>query len=105
MISTLLSEITNVLVKGRGGIGIGLACDENGEPDYEQLVWESETFAKPSKEEFDLAVHMAKSLKYRDERRAAYPSIDEQLDILFHNGYEGWKELIQAVKDQFPKPN
>lgn len=33
-----------------------------------------------------------------------YPSIEEQLDILYHQGYDGWKNSIKAVKDKFPKP-
>ena len=37
-------------------------------------------------------------------RREAYPSIPNQLDSIFHNGVEGWKAEIQAVKDLYPKP-
>lgn len=38
-------------------------------------------------------------------RAGAYPPIAEQLDALFHHGYEGWKAMVQAVKDEFPKPS
>jgi hypothetical protein len=40
---------------------------------------------------------------YIDLRAAAYPSIQDQLDTIFHNGIEGWRADIQAVKDTFPK--
>jgi len=40
---------------------------------------------------------------YVADRLAAYPSIQEQLDTLFHGGYDEWKATIQEVKDQFPK--
>lgn len=39
------------------------------------------------------------------ERKAAYPSIEEQLDLLFHEGIDKWREVIQAVKDSIPKPD
>ena len=40
---------------------------------------------------------------YSDYRREAYPEITDQLDILYHQGIEGWKSVIQFVKDKFPK--
>jgi hypothetical protein len=41
---------------------------------------------------------------YQDKRRAEYPSIQDQLDSIFHNGIEGWKAEIQIIKDKYPKP-
>lgn len=43
------------------------------------------------------------SLQYQRDRIEAYPSIEDQLDDLYHNGYEGWKGTITAVKDKYPK--
>jgi hypothetical protein len=43
-------------------------------------------------------------LSYDVHRRFQYPDISEQLDILYHEGYDGWKAAIKAVKDKFPKP-
>lgn len=40
---------------------------------------------------------------YAAARAAAYPSYAEQFDILFHQGYDAWKAIIQAVKDANPK--
>jgi hypothetical protein len=40
---------------------------------------------------------------YKDLRAAAYPSIADQLDAIFHVGLNGWKADIQAVKDKYPK--
>lgn len=87
-----------------GKLPIGLYGGEDGNADYDKLVWESETVRKPTKEEFDSAVLQAKGMMYKDERRSAYPSIGEQLDVLFHEGYDGWKATIQAIKDEYPKP-
>ena len=40
---------------------------------------------------------------YQELRAAAYPSIPDQLDTIFHGGIEGWMAEIQAVKDAYPK--
>jgi hypothetical protein len=40
---------------------------------------------------------------YKYKRQQAYPSIADQLDILYHSGFDGWKSAIQAVKEEFPK--
>ena len=42
-------------------------------------------------------------LTYQQIRAAAYPSIPDQLDAIFHGGIEGWMAEIQAVKDAYPK--
>ncbi len=40
---------------------------------------------------------------YQELRRAAYPSIPDQLDLLYHGGIDAWKATITAVKEEFPK--
>jgi hypothetical protein len=40
---------------------------------------------------------------YKFQRAAEYPSIADQLDKIFHDGIDEWKETIQAVKDKYPK--
>lgn len=40
---------------------------------------------------------------YKGKRAAAYPSIPDQLDLLYHGGMEAWKAAITAVKTEFPK--
>ena len=40
---------------------------------------------------------------YQRDRAMAYPSIVDQLDDLYHNGIDGWKTTIKAVKDKYPK--
>lgn len=43
------------------------------------------------------------SQAYKDLRRAEYPSIADQLDTLYHGGYDAWKASIKAVKEKYPK--
>ena len=41
--------------------------------------------------------------KYQRDRAAEYPSIVDQLDDIYHNGIDGWKTTIKALKDEYPK--
>ena len=41
---------------------------------------------------------------YKSKRRAEYPSIEDQLDDIYHNGVAVWKTTIKAIKDKYPKP-
>ena len=47
------------------------------------------------------------SKQYQRDRlnpyNGGYPKIQDQLDTLFHGGYDAWKAQIQAVKDKYPK--
>ena len=41
--------------------------------------------------------------QYKIDRASEYPSMADQLDDIFHNGVDGWKATIQAIKDKYPK--
>ena len=49
--------------------------------------------------EYDLAACEAliAANAYKDQRAAEYPSIVDQLDVIFHGGLDVWKEQIQAI--------
>ena len=40
---------------------------------------------------------------YKSKRRAEYPNTEDQLDDIYHNGIDGWKASIKAIKDKYPK--
>ena len=40
---------------------------------------------------------------YQEQRAASYPSMADQLDLLYHGGVDAWKAAITAVKEEFPK--
>ena len=43
--------------------------------------------------------------EYARKRAAEYPSTGDQLDYIFHNGIAKWKtDIVQPVKDKYPKP-
>ena len=47
---------------------------------------------------------MYEALFYLLVRYKSYPKVEDQLDQIFHEGIDAWKETIQAVKDANPKP-
>ena len=42
---------------------------------------------------------------YKSQRKTEYPSIEDQLDTIYHSGVAGWKTTIKAIKDKYPKPS
>ena len=75
--------------------------------DYSTIEWNDTENAKPS--ESDANTKLAElttqyeAKEYQHKRAAEYPSIQQQLDDIYHNGVDGWKETIKAVKDKYPK--
>ena len=77
----------------------------NGE-DLDQITWHNGT-AEISKADIQAKQAELKTAydnaKYQRDRAEAYPSIEDQLDDLYHNGIDGWKATIKATKDKYPK--
>lgn len=48
----------------------------------------------------------ARAEDYKNKRVSEYPSLEEQLDYIYHNGVDAWKsDVIQPIKDKYPKPS
>lgn len=41
--------------------------------------------------------------QYKINRENSYPSIEDQLDEIYHKGIDEWKKTIKAIKDKYPK--
>jgi len=41
--------------------------------------------------------------QYQRDRAEEYPTWEDQLDDIYHNGIDGWKATIKAIKDKYPK--
>ena len=41
--------------------------------------------------------------QYQRDREIDYPSWQDQLDDIYHNGIDGWKATIKVTKDKHPK--
>ena len=46
----------------------------------------------------------AAATKYQKDRAAEYPSVVDQLDLIYHSGIDAWKAKIKETKDKYPKP-
>jgi hypothetical protein len=85
----------------------GARWDLNGDT-YKGLVWYGPEETKPSEDEIAQEIERLQAeyaaKEYQRDRASAYPSIQDQLDTLYHQGYDGWKEMINEVKNKYPKP-
>jgi hypothetical protein len=70
----------------------------------DQIEWHSENIPQPTQEEIAAALLAIDGEAYKELRAAKYPSIADQLDVLYHGGYDAWRAAVQAVKDKYPKP-
>ena len=76
------------------------------EEDLDQITWHNGT-AVISKA--DIVAKQAElkaaydAKDYQRKRAAEYPSTNDQLDDLYHNGIAGWKATIKTTKDKYPK--
>ena len=72
------------------------------------INWLDENQTQPTQAEIDAEVTRLQAeydnAQYSRDRAVAYPSIEDQLDKIYHEGIDGWKTTIQAVKDEYPKP-
>lgn len=77
--------------------------------DNQYLVYENNTVVRKEHtlEEFDQLVqeHRSSPSQYATKRKLEYPSTEEQLDYIYHNGVDAWKaDIIDPIKSKYPKP-
>lgn len=97
-------DITKALQTLRPGAQWSLLGDT-----YEGLSWSDENdLPPPTEEELQAEIERLqveyKNNQYQRNRAKEYPSIQDQLDTLYHQGYDGWKAMIDEVKNKYPKP-
>ena len=75
--------------------------------DYDTIVWEDENPTNITQEQIETKLSELiteyDNLEYARLRKEEYPSIVDQLDDIYHNGIDGWKETIKVTKDKHPK--
>ena len=69
------------------------------EDDLDNIQWLNGTTPIAKKD----IISKANEISYIAKRANEYPSIVDQLDDIYHNGIDGWKTTIKAVKDKYPK--
>lgn len=92
---------------GKGLIKFGVDITNANVTSWD-FIGEGSTISRPSKSKVMSIVseyeEYLESKKYIKLRRSEYPSFEDQMDILFNEGYDGWKSRIKAIKDKYPKP-
>ena len=74
--------------------------------DIDQIEWLEGTTPIPKDEIENKITELETDFennKYQRDRAKEYPSIEDQLDDIYHNGIDGWKATIKATKDKYPK--
>ena len=73
----------------------------------DELEWLDAVQTEPTSSEIDAEVVRLQGVydgnAYQRSRAAEYPTWQDQLDDIFHNGIDGWKATIQVTKDKYPK--
>jgi len=71
------------------------------------LTWLDAVQTEPTQSEIDAEVIRLQAeydaQAYARSRASEYPTWQDQLDDIFHNGIDGWKATIQVTKDKYPK--
>jgi hypothetical protein len=77
----------------------------------DELEWLDATQTQPTEAEITVEVTRLQAEydanQYQRDRAEAYPSLEEQADMQFHDAVDNtttWKDAIQAIKDTYPKP-
>ena len=96
------SNITDALISLRPNSAFILEND-----DISKLEWKDNNTSPPTPQEIQNELNRLQQnfsiIEYKNLREKEYPSIKDQLDIMFHDGYEAWKNKIQEIKDKYPK--
>ena len=100
-----------ITAQGLRKLGFTTRVDFNLQDDGDGVFiaeWHSDA-PQPSEEEIEAAHVEAQAeydaQQYARDRKSDYPSIQDQLDYIYHNSITKWKsDMIKPVKDAHPKP-
>ena len=70
---------------------------EDSNPDYEPGF---DTYDKKTKV---FTKYVQPEFTYDMKRRMEYGSLESQLDMIYHDGIDAWKEKIRLIKEKHPK--
>ena len=96
-----MTTIINAILAINPNAQVGLA-DE----DVNQITWQNGTtpIAKEDILAKQIELQAAYDAKqYQRDRAEEYPTWQDQLDDIYHNGIDAWKATIKATKDKYPK--
>ena len=78
--------------------------DQNVTP-HKIIEWDSaNSDSQPTDDELNAAYTAWKAAEeYKINRANEYPSVVDQLDLIYHSGIDAWKAKIKETKDKYPK--
>ena len=87
-------------------VGGGISCGiEDGSPKYTYHSGQTPPTESAIQSKLNELQAEYDALAWKRSRQAEYPPMEDQLDYMFHNGFDKWKEdIVQPVKDKYPKP-
>jgi hypothetical protein len=72
------------------------------------VTWNSSDITQPTEKEINDKVAELKAEyeanQYQRDRAEAYPSWQDQMDLLYHGGVDALKAELKKTKDKYPKP-
>ena len=75
---------------------------------YSGLDWTDKSQTKPTESEVNTEVTRLQAEYdnnvYQRNRANEYPSVVDQLDLIYHSGVDAWKAKIKETKNKYPKP-
>ena len=75
-----------------------VTCFGEGSPGYEKFIQDV------AEQGYDIVEGPSDiQLSYAELRVPEYPSIEDQLDKIYHSGVAAWKKDIKEIKDKYPK--
>ena len=78
----------------------GVICPQcRGNKEYDQFIVDVVGIGTSCIEGATVGVTTA----YYNARSQEYPSLEYQLDKIYHSGIDAWKAEIKAIKDKYPK--
>jgi|TARA_R100000049_G_C1943090_1_gene87558 hypothetical protein len=95
------------MIYKKSGSAFSYVTDENGNvsqrkmsvSDAEKMVSDGDAVLFDS-----LDALKSNAQNYVANRQKEYLKIEEQLDKMYHDGFDGWKASIKAIKEKYPKP-
>jgi|TARA_R100000093_G_scaffold62809_1_gene33854 hypothetical protein len=66
-----------------------------------EMSAEEEAEIRASREQ---AIAESAATRYSRDRQNTYPSWQDQLDQIYHEGIDAWKVSVKKIKDDNPKP-
>ena len=93
------------------GAGCGGPAGGPANGPLDDWVFADDSKTPPTQEQVDAKIKELQiefdAQEYARDRAKAYPSIQDQMDMQYHDAVDGtttWQEAVQAVKDAHPKP-